>query len=176
MFETYCLDCQVCPWGCSPLPFILLLSYCSTYLNIGPQGRSPSTLPQYWAPNSGAVPPPFDTTAIILQYLLLYWAPGPFPLYFTTILGPGAVPLNGGAVPPPFYTTAIILHYLLLYWAPGPFPLLSGAVPPLFCTAAVVLCFLLDMAINVGSQDSLTITCPRTVFPTGWVHLVLFQI
>ena len=123
MFETYCLDCQVCPWGCSPLPFILLLSYCSTYLNIGPQGRSPSTLPQYWAPNSGAVPPLFYTTAILLHFLLQYQAPGPFPLYLTTILAPGAVPPNSWAVPPLFYKTTIILHYLLQYWAPGTFPL-----------------------------------------------------
>ena len=71
--------------------------------------------------------------AIILLYLLQYWAPGPFPLYFTTILGLGAVPPNSGAVPPSFYTTDIVLHYLHQYWVPGPFPLYftsPGSVPP----------------------------------------------
>ena len=137
-----------------------------------PQGNGPGAVP----PNSGAVPPPFYITAIILfvlllpmyigprgrspSTLLLYWAPGLFPLRFILLL---SYSITCFYIGPRGRSPSI----LLLYRAPGPFPLLSGAVPPLFCTAAVVLCFLLDMAINVGSQDSLTITCPRTVFPTG---------
>ena len=117
--------------GLFPLFFIQLLFYCISCFNIRPLGRSLSTSLQYWP--LGPFPlivGPFPLSFIkLLSYCITCFNIGPrgrspsiLLLYFTTTLGPGAIPPNSGPVPPLFQTNAIILNYFLQYWAPGLFP------------------------------------------------------